>query len=178
MKPVSITALFVVLFVISLTACIPLTAPEPTPIVQPTATSTLSASMPPEKSTAFATETMIAQTQTASSAPTLTPELGVLEGIAPPFSTDRFWSGGNQWNGYINSGFTIVYAGAYGNDRQQGVVIMVTESSEDWVNSPERNGTLRIDSVDGNRLTLSSTGGMFYQFDVNTKIFTLSTPHP
>jgi hypothetical protein len=177
-KSLNTTAIFIGLIVLLLNACTPLTVLEPTPIVQPTPTPTLSGSVPPEKSTAFATETMMAQTQTPFLAPTQTPEQGILEGIAPPFSTDRFWSGGNQWNGYVNNTFTIAYVGAYGNDRQQGVVVVVTESSEEWVNSPERNGTLTISSAEGTMLTLSSTEGVVYQFDLNAKIFLLATPHP
>jgi hypothetical protein len=123
-----------------------------------------------EKQTARAETT---QTQSAPLPPTQPPAQGILDGIAPPFNTDVFWSGGNQWNGYINNVFTIVYAGSRGNDHEQGVVVVVTDTSEEWFDTPAKDGTLTISSANGTVLSLTSTNESAYQFNLNNKSFLL-----
>jgi len=152
-------------------------ASEPLPTsFSPTTTPDFLTDWPPEKLTQMAVENFLIQTQTPGPKPTLVHELGILEGVAPPFNTETFWSGGNQWNGYVNNVFTMILAGAYGHDRQQGLVISMSEIGEDWIDAPERNGTLRISAANDTVLTLTSTQGSVYQLDLNTKTFFLSAP--
>jgi hypothetical protein len=110
--------------------------------------------------------------------PPATPLLGIREGIAPPYSTDAFVSGGNAWSGYANNELVLVHAGARGDNHQQGVVIVITNSAEGWYQTPTQDGVLRITSVNGTILSLTATDGAVYQFDVSTRTLVSPTGNP
>ena len=70
-----------------------------------------------------------------------------------------------------------MFAGSLGFDVSQGVVVVLntdldrTNGREVWVQTPSPTGALRIVSVEGARLTLHSTQGERYIFDVQEQRF-------
>jgi hypothetical protein len=135
----------------------------PTPIV------------PPAKLTDAA---QLSQTPPVSPAATSTPILGIVEGVAPPYNTEEFVSGGPRWVGYIDSTLTFVYAGARGTDHQQGVVIVENPTVGGWYDTSSKDGVLKIIAASGSLLTLTAEDGSIYQFDVNSVTFITPTGDP
>lgn len=184
---------------ILLTSCVPGTLPSESTVSPVTATlseSTLPPSTsppegypietasPPPDSTSLAVATILSAKQTAAAIPTetplppATPRLGIFDDNVPPFSTDTFWSGGKVWYGYADSRLLIVHAGSRGDDHQQGVVLILTDTSTDWYDTPVKDGTLTIISANGTVLSLTATDGVVYQFDVATRSFVSPTSNP
>ena len=136
--------------------------------------------------TSIAVATILSAKQTAGAIPTGTPlppvtvtvRLGIFDDNVPPFSTDTFWSGGKVWYGYANSVLLTVHAGSRGKDHQQGVVLIVTDTSTDWYDTPAKDGTLTIASADGTVLSLTATDGVVYQFDAANRSYVSPTSNP
>lgn len=105
-------------------------------------------------------------------------QTGIIEGHAAPFSGSVFQLE-NQWQQVLGERHVNVYAGALGEDRQQGVVIVQTTHVADlahpsnpvFVRSPARTGALRIVEERGALLTLRALDGSTYTFDVASASF-------
>jgi hypothetical protein len=195
----STVLVIVAILAIPLSSCVPGTLPTESTVSPATATvgdSTLPpATLPPEgylmetaspppDMTSIAVATILSAKQTIGAMPTgtalppATARLGIFDDNVPPYSTDTFWSGGKVWYGYANSVLLMVHAGSRGDDHQQGVVLIVTDTSTDWYDTPEKDGTLTITSANGTVLSLTATNGAVYQFNVATRSFVSPTGNP
>ena len=99
-------------------------------------------------------------------------QTGIIEDAQPPFHSFEF-SAGNMWQGWMENRWVQVYAGALGSDPTQGVLIVVRENGggTEWVQTPSGSGALRLTAEINHRLTVSSTGGQIFYFDVAAMSF-------
>ena len=80
----------------------------------------------------------------------------------------------NYWQDLVNSNYVQVFAGATGGDPQQGVIYRVVTSADkgdtrvDRYLTPEKHGTILVESETDWVLTLITSDGTRYEFDVNT----------
>ena len=97
---------------------------------------------------------------------------GILNGLLAPISPSSF-SGTNQWQGYVNGQWTVVYAGADGQDTQQGLLWVAVESTGEFSRYPagQPGGALTILSGQGAVLTLSDESGATLYFDVAARSY-------
>jgi hypothetical protein len=73
----------------------------------------------------------------------------------------------NGWFGFWDGNEVSVYAGASYDDPDQGViVILMRNAPEGNLPTPTKHGAVRVVSVNNNRLTLVSTDGTTYYFDI------------
>lgn len=104
------------------------------------------------------------------------PITGILEGqgqeIRPSEATIN-----NRWAGFVRDTYVVVFAGALADDPAQGIIYVVTVSSDKkgtiWNHylTPTKTGSVRIVSVEGTRLVLASESGTTLSFDVSTLQF-------
>ncbi|MGI8551687.1 MAG: hypothetical protein ACR2PL_13015 [Dehalococcoidia bacterium] len=97
------------------------------------------------------------------------------EGI--PIVTNRHsYTFTNRWSEQRSNEMVIVYAATLRDDRSQGLVIVPVEpldtgsparSAEVYL-TPQKSGAVSVTSADGERLTLQSTDGKTFIFDVAT----------
>jgi hypothetical protein len=101
---------------------------------------------------------------------------GIINGEPGPFYAEVLFVQ-NLWQIIEEDGFIQVFAGALGNDLSQGVVVVLTtgmdriQGSEDWVLTPEKTGAVRIVETEAGFLTLHSSQGKRYIFDLNKMTF-------
>jgi hypothetical protein len=73
----------------------------------------------------------------------------------------------NGWYGLWDGNEINLYAGALSNDPDQGViVILMRYAPEGNLPTPTKHGAVRVVSEHNNRLTLVSTDGTIYYFDI------------
>jgi hypothetical protein len=94
----------------------------------------------------------------------------------PPFSSADYLTN-NSWSGTVDNEPITIFAGAVGGNSSQGVVIVESVNANGSTTltpfvSPTANGTLTIESIKSNVLTLTSSGGGVFQFDANSDAFT------
>jgi hypothetical protein len=84
----------------------------------------------------------------------------------------------NSWFGFVGGNSTTVYAGALLDQPDQGVVHLFmnfpTRGFEEQILTPTKHGGVRVVSEQNNRLTLVSTDGTTYYFDVPARRFVAS----
>jgi hypothetical protein len=99
-------------------------------------------------------------------------QTGIIEDAQPPFHSYEF-TAGNMWQGWMENRWVQVYAGALGSDPTQGVLIVVRENGggTEWVQAPAGSGGLWLMAESNHRLTVSSTGGQIFYFDVAAMAF-------
>ena len=81
----------------------------------------------------------------------------------------------NGWSGIWDRKAIAIYAGATSNDPDQGVIAVAINSAP-FGNfpTPTKHGGVRVVSEQGNRLTLVSTDGTTYYFDIPSRRFVAS----
>jgi hypothetical protein len=101
-------------------------------------------------------------------------ETGIVDTGQGPFSPDDF-NMQNEWQDVSNGKLTQVWAGAYSQDSDQGVVLV--RQLDNWPNpsaddetrktydAPGGAGSLQILSVDGVIMTMQAASGDEYSFD-------------
>jgi hypothetical protein len=84
----------------------------------------------------------------------------------------------NAWFGLINDQPVSIYAGALAWDKDQGAIFMFmqfpTRGYHELIQTPTKHGAVRVVSEQNNRLTLVSTDGTTYYFDVPARSFVAS----
>lgn len=84
----------------------------------------------------------------------------------------------NAWFGLVNGNIVTVFAGAPISDSQQGTLqinmVMPNRLFDGEFITPEKNGALRVIAESNNRLTLVTTNGTTYYFDVPAMRFVSS----
>lgn len=100
------------------------------------------------------------------------PPTGMLEDIQPPFPPMKY-DITTIWQDYVDGILTRVYAGALGEDLEQGVLVV---TQYDRVGGgefflPEKEGALTIISNDGLRLNIQTKNGRQLIFDVAAMMF-------
>lgn len=99
---------------------------------------------------------------------------GIFEEGQAPFPASAV-TVSNQWQGRLNGDYVRVYAGSLPNDPAQGVVIVSVVSADqepvstEWLKTPEKVGALRVVAAHHTQLTLESTTGLSFTFDVQTR---------
>lgn len=113
----------------------------------------------------------------AGTQPAVVPPLptGVFESSQTPFSA-ALYRISNHWRGKIGDEYVTVYAGAKTADPTQGVVVVLTTSAIDLADrtaqtgglylTAEKLGGLKLVAAQGTRLTLITSGGNNYLFDL------------
>jgi hypothetical protein len=80
----------------------------------------------------------------------------------------------NHWQDLLEGKYVQVYAGASASDPQQGLIYRLVTSADrtdtqiDTYITPEKNGSLRIESKAGHFIFLSAQDGSLYSFDINS----------
>ena len=101
---------------------------------------------------------------------------GIITGEPGPFYAEELFVE-NLWQDIGENGFVQIFAGALGNDLSQGVVVVLTTSSnriqgfEEWVMTPSKTGAVRIVAVDDGFLVLHSSQGGRILFDWEKRSF-------
>lgn len=108
---------------------------------------------------------------------------GIYDTSIAPFGVPQAYAMANRWQDIVNGERTIAYAGARKDTSgatpiiTQGLIVVAVYST-DLINrsimeyeAPGETGILRITSVDGYRLTLSTQIGATLYFDVPTRQF-------
>jgi hypothetical protein len=84
----------------------------------------------------------------------------------------------NEWFGFVGGNSTNVFAGALVGEPDQGVVHLFikypTRGFDEQILTPTQHGGVRVVSEYNNRLTLISTDGTTYYFDLPTRRFVAS----
>jgi hypothetical protein len=84
----------------------------------------------------------------------------------------------NEWFGFIGGNSTNVFAGALVGEPDQGVVHLFinfpTRGFDEQILTPTKHGGVHVVSEQNNRLTLVSTDGTTYYFDVPARRFVAS----
>jgi hypothetical protein len=84
----------------------------------------------------------------------------------------------NEWFGFIDGNSTNVFAGALVGEPDQGVVHLFIKfpprGFDEQILTPTKHGGVRVVSEQDNRLTLVSTDGTTYYFDVPARRFVAS----
>jgi hypothetical protein len=84
----------------------------------------------------------------------------------------------NAWVGLVDGNEVDVWAGASLDDPQQGIVRITVSvfrgGISELITTPTKNGGVRVVSEHNNRLTLVSTNGTVYYFDVPARRFIAS----
>lgn len=112
---------------------------------------------------------------TATSRPEPEWQRGIVDTGQAPFPA-REYRFENQWQDVVGGKHTNVWAGAAGDDPQQGVVVVLTTSldltqagSPEVFPTPSRTGALRITDAHGTVLTLVSSAGATFTFHVESR---------
>lgn len=81
----------------------------------------------------------------------------------------------NQWQRLVNGEWVHVYAGSLTSDPTQGVVLVMTESPDQMTGghypTPTKEGSVRITGEQGLQITLTSSEGATFVFDVSSRSF-------
>lgn len=99
---------------------------------------------------------------------------GVSDDGEAPFPATEF-VGTNSWHRVVNGQHVVVYAGSLGEDPNQGVLFVMTISldlksvSGERYLAPTKSGALQIMSEENLNLTLDTTRGKRYTFDVRAR---------
>jgi hypothetical protein len=101
---------------------------------------------------------------------------GIFENTQPPYPAIDFTSK-NMWQGVIGGNRVAVFAGAEGyegNTRQGLLIVQVDDPQASQMDvtrhpTPHIAGPIRIESVNGMIMHLSSTEGATYSFDLSTR---------
>jgi hypothetical protein len=84
----------------------------------------------------------------------------------------------NAWGGLLDGNEVDVWAGASLDDPQQGIVRITVSvfrgGISELITTPTKHGGVRVVSEQNNRLTLVSTDGTVYYFDVPARRFVAS----
>jgi hypothetical protein len=84
----------------------------------------------------------------------------------------------NSWFGFVDGNAITVFGGALLDQPDQGAVHLFTNfptrSFDEQILTPTKHGGVRVVSVQNNRLTLVSTDGTTYYFDVPARRFVAS----
>jgi len=82
----------------------------------------------------------------------------------------------SRWQGEVNGQWMTVLAGSAKDDRQQGMLWVAAENTDDRSPflAPQPGGALQIQSADGTRLTLTDESGDEVVFDVAARAFLTS----
>lgn len=121
----------------------------------------------------------------ATPAPTVAIPHGISDWLQPPFSTQDVVVT-NQWNDQLDGVWLTAYAGALGQDPQQGVVITV-DAQGNYVRYllGANSGAARFTAADGLRVTVETSTGLSFTLDMNALTLTTSggkalegTPQP
>jgi hypothetical protein len=115
------------------------------------------------------------QKATPPSAPVVPPTIptGIIEHPTPPFPSSVATIN-NSWQEIADGRLVQFYAGAFGDDPEQGVVILnklVIPGSDaapepvQWFPTPTKVGAVRIVGVDGTKLSLLSVTDQQLTFD-------------
>jgi hypothetical protein len=99
--------------------------------------------------------------------PTQTPVMGIQDVDGPiVFPQYRFE---NAWSDFINGEWVGVLAGAYSDNLSQGIVVFGW--NEELYETPVQAGSVHIVTEDNYRLTLESTDGTIFYFDIPGRRF-------
>lgn len=138
---------------------------EPTEIYPPTddwgATETMSAIL-------YATKEVLRGTadyRLTHPPPTVTPIMGIRD-TDLVFAQYRYE---NVWSNYVNSDWVVVLAGAYSDNLAQGIIAVGW--NEEIYETPIQAGSVHIVAENNYRLTLESTDGTFFYFDIPGRRF-------
>jgi hypothetical protein len=107
------------------------------------------------------------------SEPASPPSEGLKE-LSAPFSPSEYVLDARGWQDVAVDGITTAFAGAFGNDRGRGVVVVMHSTAAGETVSaraypaPARSGRLTIASARGSALTLRPQSGRTFVFDVAT----------
>jgi hypothetical protein len=117
----------------------------------------------------------VAKPLTATSRPEPAWRRGIIDSGQAPFSAHQFIFQ-NQWQDVVGGKHTNVWAGAAGDDPQQGVVVVRTTTldlaqagSPEVFITPSRTGALRITDAQGTVLTLVDSTGATFTFHVESR---------
>ncbi len=99
-------------------------------------------------------------------APTIEAPRGISDWLQPPFSPQEF-SMSNQWNDQVDGVWLTAYAGALGEDPEQGAIIAVDAHGNYFRYLLSKgSGAARFTQANGAVLTVETTAGSTYQLDM------------
>jgi len=111
----------------------------------------------------------------SAEAPTDYPRTGIFFS-GPPLFVDIKYE--NYWSGWILGEYVNIYAGAYYNYPEQGVIVVNPINSDKMVGSrhptPIKAGTLIIIKEENQRLVIRSKNGLTFYFDAPSLTFVSS----
>jgi len=117
----------------------------------------------------------VAKPLTATSRPEPEWRRGIIDSGQAPFPAHQYVFQ-NQWQDVVGGKHTNVWAGAAGDDPQQGVVVVRTTSLDltqtggvEVFPTPTRTGALRIADAHGTVLTLVDSTGATFIFHVESR---------
>lgn len=117
----------------------------------------------------------VAKPLTATARPEPEWRRGIIDSGQAPFSAQAYRFE-NQWQDVVGGKHTNVWAGAAGDDPQQGIIVVTTTSLDltqagtpEVFRTPSRTGSLRITDARGTVLTLVSSGGAAFTFRVESR---------
>ena len=102
--------------------------------------------------------------------------VGIFDGAGGAFHA---WEGNfnNHWQGMVNGEFEFVSAGSQSDDPNQGIVMVMTVSGDrlkvqkNIYTAPAGSGSLSVSKVAWPLVTLSSSNGQTYIFNVQSSLF-------
>jgi len=100
----------------------------------------------------------------------------IVEGAAPPFHASLMVPQNDWFRETGEDSRQVVWAGADGQDRSRGMVVVMTESPAGFemigrFHAPGNSGTLRVAGASGLVLQLRAADGATFDFDVETLSF-------
>lgn len=102
----------------------------------------------------------------ATPAPTIEAPRGISDWLQPPFSPQEF-SVSNQWNDQVDGVWLTAYAGALGDDPEQGAIILVDGQGTYFrYLLSQGSGAARFTAADGAVLTVETSAGSSYRLDM------------
>ncbi len=130
------------------------------------------ANQQPQKSLEEICRNIEDQHVTTSKSTDLQEHVGILE-LEEDFLGDLGYRSTNMWRGEFNGFETEVYVGSLLSDPDQGILIMNIPILEflKVFSDPTPSGTLRINTVDGDQLELSSSSGNILSFSLQAQQF-------
>jgi hypothetical protein len=155
--------------------------PYPVPLEYPLTPSAVAAAETATAADIFYTQQAISRATHQASSPT-----SALPATFPPTGTDESpetilvgkqlgFDVLNAWGGILNGKPVSVFAGASSTDPNQGeIFILIYDGIAQKFLTPTKHGGVRVVSEHNNRLTLASTDGTTYYFDVPAVSFVSS----
>ena len=97
---------------------------------------------------------------------------GILDDPSAPYPGSVF-KVLNGWQDFYNGGYVTVYAGLYTLHPSQGVLIIVNDSKQTFLElpAPMKNGGLKIQSYQDGKLFITTTTNYQYIFDLSLMAF-------